>query len=360
MRLPLGQRLAKDVAAELGRRPGELAVGLAEDRRFASRSFFVEEFQDDLQARHDAERGRQERTPAVLERLQFDGAVGGGQIEPIHRMRLLQADHAAGQRPRERHEWALERLAGGVVGPENLFRPAVGVVAVDQQNAGPGARAALQVAEKAANGGRQGHWIVESGSSLDERQHLFHRAAERGQPLVDALLAARGANAVELPANGAEKGGAVEIVVLVQVVANAHAHGHQRRRLVGEAGHHDGDDVGVEDREVFEELQAIVARAEVPVEDGQIDGVTIRQGQRRGGVGGVQDAAIQVGPVKPFAERPANRVPRRPRSGWFRERRCLAPCRVPLALPSALHLNTRSGRRLRLPLWMQPRRSAGR
>ena len=51
---------------------------------------------------------------------------------------------------------------------------------------------------------------------------------------------------------GPEECVAVEVLILVEVVAHAHAHGLQRRRLVGEARNHDGDHVGTELRQIFE------------------------------------------------------------------------------------------------------------
>ena len=121
-------------------------------------------------------------------------------------------------------------------------------------------------------------------------------------------LAAGGADAVELAAHRLQKRGAVEVLVLVEVVADAHAHGVERRGLVGEAGDHDGDDVGVEHGEVFEQLQAVVAGPEVPVEDGQVDGLLVGLEQGGLGVGGGQDPAAEVGAFEPFAEGAANRV----------------------------------------------------
>ncbi len=117
-----------------------------------------------------------------------------------------------------------------------------------------------------------------------------------------------GAEAVELAADGGDEGVAVEVLVLVEVVADPHAHGVERRRLVGEAGDHDGDHVGVEQGQVFQELQAVVAGAEVPVEDGQVDGVLVGLAQGGLGVGGGEDAAVEVGPLEPLAEGLADRL----------------------------------------------------
>ena len=71
---------------------------------------------------------------------------------------------------------------------------------------------------------------------------------------------------------------------------------------MGVAGNHDGDDVGVEDIQVFEQLQTIVAGAEVPVEDGQVDGVPIGQPQRLLGAGSGQDGDAQARLCEPLAE----------------------------------------------------------
>ena len=65
---------------------------------------------------------------------------------------------------------------------------------------------------------------------------------------------------------------------------------------------------GLNSVQVFEQLQAVVAGAEVPVEDGQVDGVLVGQEQGRLGVGRRQDAAAQAGPLEPLAEGPADRL----------------------------------------------------
>ncbi len=158
------------------------------------------------------------------------------------------------------------------------------------------------------DGAGQGNGVVEGHGSLDQGQDLLHGGAESDQLLVQAALTARRPDAVELPAHGLEEGGAVEVLVLVQVIPNAHAHGVQWRRLVGETGDHDGDHLGIEEGEVFQELQAVVAGPEVPVEDGQVDGVLIGLEQGGLGVGRGQDAAAQVGSFEPFPERLAHRL----------------------------------------------------
>ena len=76
----------------------------------------------------------------------------------------------------------------------------------------------------------------------------------------------------------------------------------ERRRLVGVAGDHDGDDVRIEEIEVFEKAQAVVPGAEVPVEDGEIDGLLIGEDERLLGVGGAEDLAAEVRAFEPFAE----------------------------------------------------------
>ena len=64
----------------------------------------------------------------------------------------------------------------------------------------------------------------------------------------------------------------------------------------------------IEDGEVFEQLQAVVAGAEVPVENGEVDGLSIGLEQGGFGVGGREDAAVEVGAFQPLAEGAANRL----------------------------------------------------
>jgi hypothetical protein len=53
-------------------------------------------------------------------------------------------------------------------------------------------------------------------------------------------------------------------------------------------------------------LEAVVAGAEVPVEDGQIDGAAVGFEQRRLGVGGDAHLNVEAGPFEPLAERPSD------------------------------------------------------
>jgi len=115
---------------------------------------------------------------------------------------------------------------------------------------------------------RQGHGIVEGSGGLHERQHFIDGFAERHEALVQDAFPFRGPNAFELAAHGGEKGVTVQVLVLIKVIADAHAHGIERRRLVGETGDHDGDDVGIEEVQILKQLQPVVARAQVPIEDG--------------------------------------------------------------------------------------------
>src|SRR5579875_699188 len=77
---------------------------------------------------------------------------------------------------------------------------------------------------------------------------------------------------------------------------------------MGESGNHDGCHIGVKKRQVFKQLQAIVAGPQVPVKNGEVDGMLIGLDQGGFGVCCRQDATIELGAVEPFAEGPAHRL----------------------------------------------------
>src|SRR5438105_1383940 len=104
--------------------------------------------------------------------------------------------------------------------------------------------------------------VVQCGRSLDEGQELFHGLPKRRQALMEAPLTFGGPDVVELATHGSKKRGAVEVLILVEVIAYPHTHRVQRRRLVSKAGDEDGDDIGIEEIEIFEQVQSIVARSE--------------------------------------------------------------------------------------------------
>ena len=64
---------------------------------------------------------------------------------------------------------------------------------------------------------------------------------------------------------------------------------------------------GVESAQVLEEVQAVVAGAEAPIEDGQVNGMLVGQLQGRLGIRGGQNRACQSSAGQPLAKRPPYR-----------------------------------------------------
>ena len=95
-------------------------------------------------------------------------------------------------------------------------------------------------------------------------------------------------------------------MILVKIIAHPHAHGVEWRRHVRESSDHDRDDIGVESGQILQELQAIIAGAEVPVEDSEIDRLLIGDFQGGFGVRRGENVAIKLGLGEPFTDRLAN------------------------------------------------------
>ena len=70
-----------------------------------------------------------------------------------------------------------------------------------------------------------------------------------------------------------------------------------RRCLVGEACDQNCDEVGVELHKVFEESQPVGPGAEIPIEDGQVDGVLVGEQKGRFRVGDRVDFNVSSVPV---------------------------------------------------------------
>src|SRR5438874_5050885 len=66
-------------------------------------------------------------------------------------------------------------------------------------------------------------------------------------------------NALQLPADRRQERGLPQVLIFVQVIPDAHPHGVERRGLMGIAGDHDGDHVGIEEVQVFEKLKTVIA-----------------------------------------------------------------------------------------------------
>ena len=113
--------------------------------------------------------------------------------------------------------------------------------------------------------------------------------------MIEFALLLGGADALKLLSHRGNERIAVEVLVLVEVVAHAHAQRVERRGMVREAGDEDGDHVGPELDEVFEQPEAGGTRTEVPVEHGEVDGVFIGDSQRRLRIGRGEDARFGQG-----------------------------------------------------------------
>src|SRR5206468_499592 len=97
-----------DLGPELGGGLGELAVVVREIA-----AALVEELHHRVGAGPDAQRRRQERTAAALERLKL---ARGGELVAAHRVRLLGGNDARRDRIGEWNELPRKRLALGGVG----------------------------------------------------------------------------------------------------------------------------------------------------------------------------------------------------------------------------------------------------
>jgi hypothetical protein len=215
------------------------------------------------------------------------------------------AQRTRSQRPVERDELSLQRLAARLPSPA-AFGPIIANMPHEQDGVGrPG-----QTAQKLAQGGDragQRDRIVERGRRLHERQHLLDRRAKRRERSVQFAVAFRRHDLGQLLPNRCKKRLAIEPLVLVEVVAHAHSQGVQRCRLMRVAGYENGDDIGMKNRKVLEQLQAIVTGAEVPIEHGQIDRRLIGVAEGTLGISRRQYAAFQPARLQPFLKCPADR-----------------------------------------------------
>ena len=137
---------------------------------------------------------------------------------------------------------------------------------------------------------------------------IFSTASRNcSRPSSELPLPLGGEDPVELLADGGEERVAVQVLVLVEVVADAHAQGVERRGLVGEAGDEDGDDVRVELDQVFEQPQAVATRCR-----GSSRGRPGRWGARwratraDSASGTAWTSTFSPDPVEPVAERAAD------------------------------------------------------
>src|SRR5262245_49964483 len=112
-------------------------------------------------------------------------------------------------------------------------------------------------------------------------------------------------DALKLPADGRNKRVAIEVLIFVEVVADAHAQGVERRRLVGEACNQYRDQVGVKFDKILEQTKPVRSGAEVPIEDGQINGMLVREHEGRFRVGYGVDLDVKSRCREPVAERAA-------------------------------------------------------
>ena len=229
-----------------------------------------------MEAGGDFERRRHQRRPATLEPLCLDAARTNRRLQVDQPVRAAHAHDCARQRTSERHEIEIETLAINTIGTIHFSRRAFRVVAVDKQDAVDGTRGPHQKAEQFADRLGQRQRIVQRRGRLNQRQDFRHRVAKGHQLLMQAAARAWPAESDRAGVRTALRNVvAVESLILVEIIADAHPHRVERRRLVGETRNHDGDDVGIETRQVFEQLQAIVAGAQVPVENRQVDGLIV-------------------------------------------------------------------------------------
>ena len=166
----------------------------------------------------------------------------------------MQVHDAAGYGAGERHQVHRQRFAGRIVHAVNLGRLPLGVIAANQQHALPCPGCARQKTEKSAHGFGQGDGIIQRRRGLHDRQNFFNGFAERHQAAMQAPFPLGGTDTIKLAADRSQKRLAIQVLVLVQVIADAHAHGIEGRRLVGEARNHDRDDVGIEKIKIFQKL----------------------------------------------------------------------------------------------------------
>jgi hypothetical protein len=176
-----------------------------------------------------------------------------------------------------------------------------------QKHGVAGVRHLLQKTKEAADRFRERYGVIQRRRRLHQRHDLVHGGAKCGQALMQAAFALGRANPLQLPADRVQEGVAIQILVFVEIISDSHAHGVQRRGLVGETSHHDGHHVRIELRQVLQQLQAVVAGAQGPVEDGQVDDMFIGQHQGGFGIGGAEYPAAQAGAVEPFAKGFADR-----------------------------------------------------
>src|SRR5262249_514030 len=151
----------------------------------------------------------------------------------------------------EGREVYFQRLAIRRVSTTGLRRLARGVVVTNEKHSVPRSGGSHEEAEQAAYGHGQRYGIVERGRRTNQGQHHLDGLAAGDEPLVKPALALRRPNAFQLAIHRAKERVAVEVLVLVEIIADAHAHGVEWRRLVGETRDHDGDDVRIEEVQVF-------------------------------------------------------------------------------------------------------------
>ena len=203
---------------------------------------------------------------------------------------------------------AMQLLAAIVVDAHCLRWLAGRVIVTHQQHAFLCPGHAQQKLYQAADGVRQRHRVAQRGGRLHQRQDLFDGLAECQQGLMQPAGTTGRADVIELLAHGQEKRLTRQVVILVEVIAHAHAHGIQRRCLVGIAGDQNGRHFRMECRQVLQELQAVIARPQGPVEDRQVDGVLVGQRQGRLGVVSGEDGAVEPGAGEPFLKGPPHRL----------------------------------------------------
>ena len=172
------------------------------------------------------------------------------QVGRRHRARLVHAEHRRGKRLIEWNDERRKRLAIG--GKRQKSFGTIGRDMASNQHAVIRSRRTNEEAKQMPHGIRQWNGIVEGRRGLHERQNLLDGLSELKQSLHEFAMSFRWNNSFELSANGGEERIAIQILILVEIIADAHAQRVERRRLMGEPGDQDRHEVRMEFHQIFE------------------------------------------------------------------------------------------------------------
>jgi hypothetical protein len=151
---------------------------------------------------------------------------------PIHDARLLPAYGGAGERLGEWRVAGRRFLPGRVVSALPFRGLMLRVVMAHEKHAVGRVRCFHGEADKPAHGIGQGHRARQRGRRLNQRHRFLDGHAKLLQAFLERAGAFRGTQLVELFADGPQERFAIQVLVLVEIVAHAHSHRVERRRLV--------------------------------------------------------------------------------------------------------------------------------